>query len=916
VRTAQELAAAVRCARSDRYSLIEIQASVQLHESLVLDRPVVLTGRSGRRAELQGAPGAAAAIVIAPGGEGASLWCVTVRLQAHGQVCAGASCVEVTAGRPSFIDCDFDASWCGNDTTGRGLNGPMADVMVTHAVRATGVGVAPLLAGCAIHNAMGTGIMLDEGASALLLQCEVSANRQGGVFLGDASSLLSEQCGVSSNGHFGIIVGPSAGRVYLGRTNFSSNSAGSVWHCGVGAEPPQRDQAKPQPPSVALPLISTRQVPLWFDQCSLGAAGRAPPVVVGYGASAVIWEGLSGQQLGRDAIVRTEASSRVVLASEGAGPAALSWFGQGSNSAAPDSPSIAGTRPVLGGGEALWLDISGTAPSGHPGASFGVLYHAWPPLSPAGSHFAQQDGDNSSDGIARDGSLTSLAVQSTQGDATAESPDGVARELSLASLTGQSTGDPGTPLPGDGTLAKAEEHVNWLRSAITAGEPAVHESRRRMLFELVSMLAQQHQCQDIVDVVGLGGTLRSGDVVVLRVHTGRWIGASEIETLCNLPDRSSATHFILETKAPILKENHRAGFRVLQVPEADAASADGSTSTTSRHYRLGVTHAHEVRALQRNLGAKDGETQFQVVSDRPGPVLSGAAVYLKSSTSRMLEVDGETVRARSHEKGTLQRIIIEKTPATSDVPPPCPDHELTVVEKAWLLRRGVQHALVDKQQLAKFLAGHKAGCQELLQAYTKLWEAEWRLSWPQVLAAADTAAEDSGGSPASRPESAHSAATTERGQQRAHSRPRSRKTPQPFVGMFHRMNTDDKRNGDLVVSAMRSFFSEAVYMAQLEADPVQRVIETFAESLTRDASFLASFEASMLPEKERKDYLTPEEVLFALTYTTIMLQTDCHNKQVTQKTWDKKKFENAGKGVGVTPGLMLAIYKHVQKEPL
>merc|ERR1719476_423950 len=114
---------------------------------------------------------------------------------------------------------------------------------------------------------------------------------------------------------------------------------------------------------------------------------------------------------------------------------------------------------------------------------------------------------------------------------------------------------------------------------------------------------------------------------------------------------------------------------------------------------------------------------------------------------------------------------------------------------------------------------------------------------------------------------------------------------------------------------MRSFFSEAVYMAQLEADPVQRVIETFAESLTRDASFLASFEASMLPEKERKDYRTPEEVLFALTYTTIMLQTDCHNKQVTQKTWDKKKFENAGKGVGVTPGLMLAIYKHVQKEP-
>merc|ERR1719362_746251 len=904
VHTAQELAAAVKCAPIDRYSFIEIQASVQLHEALVLDRPVVLTGRPGSRAELQGAPGAAAAVLIVPGGEAASLWCVMVKLQAHGKVSAGASCVEITAGRPSFIDCDFDASWSGNDTTGRGLNGQMGDLMVTHAVRATGIGVAPLLAGCAVHNAIGTGIMLDEGASALLLHCEVSANRQGGVFLGDGSSLLSEQCGVSSNGHFGIIVGPSAGHVYLGRTNFSSNSAGSVWHCGVGAEPPRRDHVKPLPRSLALPLISTSQVPLWFDQCSLGVGGHTPPLVIGYGATAVIWEGLSEQQLGRDAIVRTEASSRVVLASEGAGPAALSWFGQGSNSSAPDSPNSAGTRPVLGGGEAVWLDISGAVPSGH-GNSFGGPLQTWAPLSPDG---AQQDGDDSSDGFARD---ASEAVPSTQGDMTADSPDGIARELSLASL-GQSAGDPGTPT-GDGTSGQADEHVNWLRSMMTTGEkPPVNESSRRRMFELVSMLAQKARCEDIVDVVGLGGQLKKDDHVVLRVHSGCWIGAAETEIICNVPDRSLATKFVLETKGPILKDSHRTGFRVLDESEPDAAASNSS----NRCYRLGITNTHEVKALPRNLGAKDAETNFQVLSDTKGPIVSGTAVYIKSTTGRMLFVDGESLRTRTSEKGhTLERIIIEKTPDASELPPPSPEHELSVLEKAWLLRRGVQHSLVDKKELAKFLAGHKPGSKELLQAYTKLWESEWRLSWPNELPAVETAAEDSGGSPANRSDSAHSGAATDRQQPRSHTpRARGRRQGQHFF--FRGGSPEDKRNGELFVSAMRSFFSTAIYMAQLEADPVQRVIEAFAEVLTNDKSFLDCFEASMLPEKERRDYRTPEEVLFGLTYTTIMLQTDLHNKQVASKTWDKKKFEGAGKQCGVTPGLMSQIFKHVQKEPL
>ncbi|CAK8985152.1 SEC7 domain-containing protein [Durusdinium trenchii] len=89
---------------------------------------------------------------------------------------------------------------------------------------------------------------------------------------------------------------------------------------------------------------------------------------------------------------------------------------------------------------------------------------------------------------------------------------------------------------------------------------------------------------------------------------------------------------------------------------------------------------------------------------------------------------------------------------------------------------------------------------------------------------------------------------------------------------------------------MRSFFANAIRMAKLEADPVQRVIEAFAEALVADAAFLSCFEASMLPEAERQTYRTPDEVLFGLAYTTLMLNTDMHNKQVAQKMWDNKKF--------------------------
>merc|ERR1719436_1919288 len=115
--------------------------------------------------------------------------------------------------------------------------------------------------------------------------------------------------------------------------------------------------------------------------------------------------------------------------------------------------------------------------------------------------------------------------------------------------------------------------------------------------------------------------------------------------------------------------------------------------------------------------------------------------------------------------------------------------------------------------------------------------------------------------------------------------------------MFSGMTPEDRNNGNLFTSALRSFFATALRMSQLEADPVQRVIEAFAEALVSDASFLECFASSMLPEIERKTYRTPDEVLFGLTYTTLMLNTDMHNKQVAQRNVGHQKVRRSREGL-------------------
>jgi hypothetical protein len=286
------------------------------------------------------------------------------------------------------------------------------------------------------------------------------------------------------------------------------------------------------------------------------------------------------------------------------------------------------------------------------------------------------------------------------------------------------------------------------------------------------------------------------------------------------------------------------------------------------------------------------------------------------------------VRARSTDRGTLQKIIIEKVPATADIPNACRAFDLCLEEKAWLLRRGVEMAQLSRHSMAKYLSHHRPACKELLKAYATLWEAEWRLT-------SLTSASDEGDStPRARSQSAEQDATGTSprsasnrdssagppGAARNRSISPNRSTIAKWFGdvvdQMQGTTPHDKSNGDILVSAIRSFFAGALRVAQLEADPVQRVVEAFAAALAADPTFMQVFEPSMLPEKERRAYKTPQDMLFGLTYTTMMLNTDCHNSAVANKTWDAKKFVGAGKDCGVNGGLMAQIYKNIQKEEL
>eukprot|EP00930_Biecheleria_cincta_P084880 TRINITY_DN74304_c0_g1_i1.p1 TRINITY_DN74304_c0_g1~~TRINITY_DN74304_c0_g1_i1.p1 ORF type:complete len:1265 (-),score=176.35 TRINITY_DN74304_c0_g1_i1:136-3930(-) len=938
VSSTAELLAAVQEAPGDRIVLIEIQGCLTLEEPLVLDRPVVLAGEpilagshapsgASARGELRAGPKAAAVVVVEDGADAIGLWRLRLVLPPHELRRATASCVEAS-GSPVIVDCDLDASY----SPPRNSFAAGDCSALTHAVRASGPSSHPVLIECLLRRAQGSGLLLLERASALLIRCRLSSNNQGGALIAEGASLMAESCEISGNGHFGVVVGTKSGPVLLGRTDLANNASGSMWHCGG---------------ENASSSLS------WLDQCSLTGAPAAssstvsPAVLVGSFASMALWDCMASAMQGDAIPLRAEAASHTLVAGDGP---TLGWQGWASMASGPS----------LGQGDVTWIDVSGASPpmptqkplaqsrpmsaasagsAGYPQTSssrsgwtdaFRGRLSPQPqpaqqskgkrePRIPLQEPPARHDGGHGRERVDRN------AVTDAPIDAQNLRTDPSAHPEKTIGLNIGEEAEPSSEVPSKwaeedlDTDATPQEkdvshdvqpqpaggHESWLKSRMESQRQdwCDQEAERRTLFEILSMLALKDNCKDVPDSIGLGGKIMPNDPVLLRGHTGRWMGLKDGKDLiCQAPDRAGAETMLAEFKGTALKHDARVSFRL-------TSSIGGATMW------LGVSQSGDVGLVPNGT---EPAARFVLRRTPPATLLSGMAVYLKSSANgKLVEVDGSDVRAKGSMEGTRQRIVVEKIPAQDAVPAPCDDFDLSDNQKSWVYLRGAQLALLDKQNLARFLASHKAHCKALLKAYTTLWESEWRRQWRTTLEE-DSAPSSPGSRQSSRSGSVGAGgATSDSARPRARSRGRMTKR-EWIMGMVGGTSStaDDKSNGNLFVSAMRSFFANAIKMSQLEADPVQRVIEAFAEALVADASFLSCFSNSMLPEKERKTYKTPDEVIFGLSYTTLMLNTDMHNKQVAQKMWDTKKFVGAGKDCGVTGGLMAEIFKHVQSEEL
>jgi len=408
---------------------------------------------------------------------------------------------------------------------------------------------------------------------------------------------------------------------------------------------------------------------------------------------------------------------------------------------------------------------------------------------------------------------------------------------------------------------------------------------KRTLYECLAMITKSLKCTDCLETTGLAGDVQQNDTVYLRGHTGLWIGIKDPkdpkdkrQLQCTMSTREEAAPVTVNSRGEVVQDG--AGV-ALYLPTREL---------------LGLPEGGDMQMYD----TQTPETQFVVHTEVPGVVLcSGQYIYLQSCNGKYVAVHGPEVRSGTDERSTQQRLIMEKVPRDSDIPLGCPEATLTKNEEAWLFRRGVQYALIDRQKFAKYVSLPKPDPQELIKVYTQMWENEWRAQCPHLIAETD--------------------AGEGKGRRRSASKSRSGRWnfgADRFFGMLSQAGGIDETNGDLVVDALRSFFCNALRLSQLEADPVERAVESFSAALIADPVFNKSFSQSMLPEAERTTYIKPEDVLFATTYMTLSVNTELHNNAVGQKTFDRKMFGETGKTCGVTAGLMMQIYHNVSKEEL
>jgi len=418
--------------------------------------------------------------------------------------------------------------------------------------------------------------------------------------------------------------------------------------------------------------------------------------------------------------------------------------------------------------------------------------------------------------------------------------------------------------------------VRWLREHACSNGTQLHatawqRNKIKVLFDLLHVILNKLKSKSVLDATSVRGPLDPGCSVVLRAYAGGRLIIEGQNVFCRAGTQQSATNFYFErsnTNGTLCPGDSI----MIRIPPNDTEGGLSRWLAVSGSC-VQVPFASDFLVVPQ---------EFTLEADKPGPLHSGESVYLRTAVGNLVSVDGESVCARYPflygSRDPSYRFVLEKQLTIACPLWPLNVSEVKANDTAWLLRRGVEAGLVDKEQLAQLLGGHKG--QQLLSEFSKLWEVEWRLDHSEKNA-------------------------TEKEGLREH-------MVQSSVNLFSSSGSQHYQNAVILTSAMRSFFSGALRMVKCEANYVLRIVEAFATVLSEDVVVASTLNASLLPNDGNCAYCNIEEVIFGLTYTTMMLNTDCHSSHVANKMWYLKKFTAAHKDCGVVPDLMTEIFRLVK----
>jgi ribosomal protein S28E/S33 len=193
------------------------------------------------------------------------------------------------------------------------------------------------------------------------------------------------------------------------------------------------------------------------------------------------------------------------------------------------------------------------------------------------------------------------------------------------------------------------------------------------------VLLQLHQRH--LNVEQAGESLKSGDTIFLRAHTGRFITVEGQSIHAKWDNRLSWEAFVVERYAgagPV----HSGDALFLRAHTGNRVAVEGET----------------VHAQWDNQGSWE-----QLVIEKKnfsGPVHYGDVIFLKAHTGKRITVENDAVHAKWDHRGAWQELTIEgpeTTPAPTPTPTPLPSPSPSTSRKGTLTMWATKEALIGAQ---------------------------------------------------------------------------------------------------------------------------------------------------------------------------------------------------------------------------